>query len=194
MQRFKIFTESIADIKFLKDYIEEVFKINLPSDYFTPLGGKTGYKKGGNINALIKKNIENESETILIVDADNDFSKNTNEVALDFVEYNIPIHLFRFPNNTTDGNLEDIFSEIAVHKELMNCFLDYEKCVKAYPKKLNDSRIYSYLDMLLIESFKDEHGKDLRKEKYRNYRNTEHWDLHNEFLNPLKVFLTPFFE
>jgi hypothetical protein len=194
MQNFKIFTESIADIKFLKDYIEEIFKISLPTDSFIPLGGKTGYKKGGSINALIKKNIENEGETILIVDADNDFSKKTNEVALDFASYNIPIHLFRFPNNTTDGNLEDILSEIAVHKELMNCFLDYEKCVKAYPKKLNHSRIYSYLDMLLLNNSKDEHGKDLRLEADRNYRNTNHWDLHHVFLKPLKVFLTPFFE
>jgi hypothetical protein len=134
MQNFKIFTESIADIKFLKDFIEEIFKINLSTDYFIPLGGKTGYKKGGELNALIKKNIQNEGATILILDADNDFSKNTNEVGLDFARYNIPIHLFRFPNDKVDGNLEDILSEIAMHTELMNCFLDYEKCVKAYPK------------------------------------------------------------
>lgn len=191
MSNFRIFTESKADIKFLQDYIEEVFDLCLNEKIdFDTLGGRTGYKAGGKLKASIKENHENEKTTILIVDADAGFGKSKEEILSDFNTFGIQIALFQFPNDYEDGNIEDLLSKIAVDRKLMNCFLEYEKCVDAYPKKLNDSRIYSYLDMLLIDNFKDEHGKDLRKEEFRNYRNQNHWDLHHEFLNPLRAFLS----
>jgi hypothetical protein len=193
MLNFKIFAESKADIKFLQDYIAEVFQKIVEQEDFDTIGGRTGYKAGGELKASFRKNFDNDKKAILIVDADNDFAQSKNEILADFENYNIPILLFQFPNNSANGNIEDMLAEIAVDKKLMTCFQDYEKCVKAYPKKLNDSRIYSYLDMLLINNYEDEKRKDLRKEEFRNYRNASHWKLDNEFLNPLKKFLTPFF-
>jgi hypothetical protein len=194
MANFKIFAESKADIKFIQDYIAELFKEFLNEEDFDSIGGRTGYKAGGELKATFRKNYDNNKKSILIVDADDNFSQSKNEILADFEKYNIPILLFQFPNNAANGNLEDTLAEIAVDKKLMGCFRDYEKCVNAYPKKLNDSRIYSYLDMLLIDKYKDEKGKDLRKEEFRNYRNVNHWNLHHEFLNPLKEFLNPFFQ
>lgn len=193
MPNFKIFTESKADIKFLQDYVEEIFQMSLQQEDFDSIGGRTGYKAGGELKASFRKNLDNNKESILIVDADTNFKESKKEILADFEKYNIPIHLFQFPNDAANGNLEDLLAAIAVDKKLMVCFQDYEKCVNAYPKKLNDSRIYSYLDMLLIDNYKDEKGKDLRREEFRNYRNINHWNLHHEFLNPLKEFLTPFF-
>jgi hypothetical protein len=193
MPNFKIFTDSKADIKFLQDYVEEIFQIYLQHEDFDSIGGRTGYKAGGELKASFRKNLDNNKESILIVDADTNFKESKKEILADFEKYNIPIHLFQFPNDAANGNLEDLLAAIAVDKKLMVCFQDYEKCVNAYPKKLNDSRIYSYLDMLLIDNYKDEKGKDLRREEFRNYRNINHWNLHHEFLNPLKEFLTPFF-
>ncbi len=194
MPDFRIFTESKADIKFLSDYIAEAFNITLnEKNDFDTLGGRTGYKAGGKLNASIKQSYEDEKAIILIVDADIDFKESKNEILADFEKYNIPILLFQLPNNAANGNLEDMLAAVAVDKKLMVCFQDYEKCVNAYPKKLNDSRIYSYLDMLLIDNYKDEKGRDLRREEFRNYRNINHWNLHHEFLNPLKEFLNPFF-
>jgi hypothetical protein len=194
MPNFRIFTESIADVKFLKDYIEEVFTVTLSDEDFDTLGSWSGYKAGGNLKASIKQNTENEKINILILDADADFDSRRNEVTNDFGNYNTPINLFLFPTDAAHGNLEDLLAEAAVDRRLIDCFLEYEKCVALYPKKLNHSRIYAYLDMLLLDNFKDEHGKDLRTEANRNYRNKAHWELDHEALNPLKGFLTPFFQ
>ena len=194
MSNYRIFTESKADIKFLSDYIEDVFDISLEESDFDPLGSWSGYKPGGDIKASIKQNsVDDEKISILILDADNNFKQRQDNVLEDFRNFNISVSLFLFPNNSSNGNIEDLLSNIAVDRKLMDCFLEYEKCVKAYPKKLNDSRIYSYLDMLLIENYKDGKGRDLRREEFRNYKNEEHWNLQHEFLQPLKEFLNPFF-
>ena len=190
MNNFRIYTESKADTKFLKDYIQEIFSLALNDGDFDTLGGWSGYKVRGTLNASIQQNNLNEKISILILDADVDFKQRQQEVISDFQSFDIPFDLFFFPNNSSAGNLESLLAEIAADKKLMDCFLEYEKCVSLYPKKLNDSRIYSYLDMLLHENNKDENGKDLRKEENRNYRNQDHWNLHSTYLDPLKGFLT----
>lgn len=73
MNSFRIFTESKADIKFLKDYIEDVFHIALLNNDFDTLGSWSGYKTGGDIKASIKQNKEDEKLTVLILDADVNF-------------------------------------------------------------------------------------------------------------------------
>ncbi len=194
MQGFRIFTESKADIKFLKDYIEEIFGNTLSDAYFDPLGSWSGYKTGGNLIASIRQNHDDKKIPILILDADSDFKSREKEVIQDFKSYEIPAKLFLFPNHSANGNLETLLSEIAINRKIMNCFLEYETCVAGHPKPLNDSRIYSYLDMLLFPNPKDNNGKDLRKEEFRNYRNAEHWNLKHEYLNPLSQFLQPFLQ
>ena len=135
MPNFRIFTESKADIKFLKDYIEGVFNISLSDDDFDPLGSWSGYKAGGKVKASIQQNtIDNNKTSILVLDADKDFTQRQKDVLADFKKFNIPIYLFLFPNDAVKGNLEDLLVEIAVDKKLMACFIDYEKCVNAYPK------------------------------------------------------------
>ncbi|HEX3025133.1 MAG TPA: hypothetical protein VHP12_07975, partial [Chitinophagaceae bacterium] len=98
-----------------------------------------------------------------------------------------------FPNNNSNGNLEDVLSSITVRHDLIDCFQQYEQCVNHYPQKLNHSRIYSYLDMILYPNA-IVNGKDLRKEEFRNYRNHTHWNLHHEYLDPLYSFLSPYFQ
>ena len=117
MPNFRIFTESKADIKFLKDYIEEVFDVSLADGDFDPLGSWSGYKAGGSIKASIKQNAEDNKTTILILDADNNFNERQQEVINDFEVNNIPIQLFLFPNNNSSGALETILSEIAVERK-----------------------------------------------------------------------------
>lgn len=48
-------------------------------------------------------------------------------------------------------------------------------------------KIYGYLEALLGES---KSQKELIKEANRNYRNTQHWHLDTEYLDPLKLFLS----
>ena len=85
MSNFRIFTESKADVKFLKDFIEEVFAISLSKEDFDTLGGWSGYKEDGKIKALIRENtIDNEKISILILDADTDFALRQREIINDF--------------------------------------------------------------------------------------------------------------
>ena len=101
MPNYRIFTESKADIKFLSDYIEEVFDISLKESDFDPLGSWAGYKAGGGIKASIKQNTEDLKSTILILDADNSFNERQEIVINDFAANNIPIQLFLFPNKNS---------------------------------------------------------------------------------------------
>jgi hypothetical protein len=192
MQDFRIFTEGKADIKFLQDYITECLGKILPASNFDTLGSWSGYKAGGPLKLQIQECRDREQDILLVLDADLDFESRQKEVLDDFAGYGVPVKLFLFPNNNNPGNIETLLATIATDRALMDCFLKYEECVKLYPKKLNDARIYSYLDMLLHDNPKDQNGRDLRREEFRNYRNPAHWNLHHEYLQPLKDFLTPF--
>ena len=188
MQNFRIFTEGRGDVKFLKDYIEELFSITLQHSDFDTLGSWSGYKAGGSVKASIQQNHDDQKATILVPDADNSFENREVEILEDFKNYNIPISLFLFPDNNSGGNIESILAEIAVDRKIMDCYLEYEKCVNSHPKPLNHSRIYSYLDMVLhpnpiIDKI------DLRKQENINYKNRDHWNLHHASLIPLKNFL-----
>lgn len=191
MTQFRIFTESPADVKFLKDYINGVLGISLSDIHFDTLGGWAGYKTGGNIKASIKENNDDERITIIILDADTDFSARQQEVINDFKKYNIPIQLFLFPNNLNIGSLETLLSEIAVERGIINCFEQYEHCIQGYQAPVDKSKIFAYLDALLPKNAKNNNKKDVIKEENRNYLNEAHWNLNHEFLSPLKAFLLP---
>jgi len=192
MPNFRIFTESKADIKFLIDYIGEVFNIELnEKEDFDSLLGWSGYKSNGKIKASIKENsIDNEKISILILDADNNFLQRQKEVQSDFAGFNIPISLFLFPNNNSAGTLESILCEIATERQLIQCFEAYENCIAGHQTPVIKSKIFAYLDALLPSVNKRNDKNDLIQDHNRNYRNKLHWNLNHEFLNPLKEFLS----
>ncbi len=190
MKNFKIFTESDADVKFISDYIFEHFDVQITRDAFYVLNSWSGYKNA--INELAE-NSDNGSDTILILDADNDFIARQSEVINDFATYKIPVKLFLFPNDASDGNLENLLCEIATEREILVCFEAYEACIRGHEAPVIKSKVFAYLDALLTDKNKKGNKHDLIKEANRNYRNSAHWDLHHEYLQPLKAFLTPFF-
>lgn len=189
MRNFKIFTESKFDSKFIRDYFTEILSQTINEEEIGVLGSWSGYKTNKRPAAQIQENHDNRLKTVLILDADNDFHKRQTEIVEDFRRFGIDVELFLFPDNQSKGNLETVLSEIAVNRQIMDCFLDYEKCVNQYPKPLNDARIYTYLDMLLYPNAIVS-GIDLRRSENINYLNKNHWDLHHPKLNSLKNFLT----
>lgn len=50
-----------------------------------------------------------------------------------------------------------------------------------------NTKIYGYLETLLGET---KSQKELIKEANRNYENPQHWNLDDEYLEPLKKFLS----
>jgi hypothetical protein len=193
MPDFRIFTESKADIKFISDYILEHFNQPLAEADFYALNSWSGYKEDGDIIAAIRENNDNSNQTILILDADNDFAQRRAEVIRDFQRYNIPVNLFLFPNNSLNGNLETMLSVIAFDRKLIGCFEAYEQCIQGYQLPVVKAKIYSYLYALLEPKYKQGGKDDLLKDENRNYRNRAHWDLHHPYLKPLHDFLSPFF-
>jgi hypothetical protein len=193
MLDLKIFTESKADVKFLKDYIEEVFTIPLSDNNFDTLGSWSGYKAGGNLKASIEQNHKDDHKiTILILDADTDFNSRREEILHDFSEYEVPINLFLFPNNNLAGTLETILCEIAIERSIINCFENYESCIVGYEAPVTKSKVFAYLDALLPEKHKKNDRNDLIQDKNRNYRNATHWNLNHVYLLPLREFLQSF--
>jgi hypothetical protein len=192
MQNFRIFTESKADVKFLKDYIEGTLGFPVTDEYFDTLGSWSGYKTGGVLKKSFIENQENDNISIVILDADNNIEDRRNEVLKDFTEFNTAIELFLFPNNSDNGELENLLAKIAKERKLIECFEGYEKCIEGYERPVNKSKIFAYLDALLPHNNKDNNKKDLIQEANRDYRNISHWDLNHEYLNPLKEFLSKF--
>jgi len=189
MQAFKIYTEGVADIKFIKDFVAEHFDTDIPDDLFHLLKSWNGYKTDGHPIASIQENFDAGKQTILILDADNSFAQRNKDVIKDFENYKMPIHLFLFPNNAHEGCLENMLCEIAVERKLFNCFEAYQACIAGYQMPTIKDKIYAYLDALLIV-------KDKSQAQFasRNYRNPAHWNLQHEYLSPLHQFLEPFFK
>lgn len=129
----------------------------------------------------------------MILDADVNIESRRKEVVEDFVKYNTPIKLFLFPNDAHNGALENILCEIATKKDILACFDKYEECIEGHETPVIKSKVFAYLDALLLSKYKKNDKHDLIQEKNRNYRNAEHLDLQHAYLNPLKEFLTPFF-
>jgi hypothetical protein len=192
--KVKFFVEDKAHVKFLIDYIEEHFQFSLTDADFYKLSSWSGYKEGGKAFPDYEQNTNNDIINITILDADNNPEGRRNIVKSDFDMLNIRSHLFLFPNDNLVGAIETMLSEIAVDRKIIRCFETYERCIEGYQKPVKKSKIFAYLDALLEEKYKKTNRKDLLQEQNRNYRNTEHWNLNHEYLQPLYDFLIPFFE
>ena len=194
MAGFRIFTESIADIVFIRQYIQTSFNVTLSEADFFPLKSWSGYKAGGSVSPDIQLAHDSEMAVILILDADNDFAQRQAEVMGDFQVYNIPVNLFLFPNNNEFGNLEMLLCSIAIKQDILRCFEGYEACITNYELPVTKSKIFAYLDALLPAKHKKNDKLDLIQERNRNYQNLAHWNLHHEYLTPLQNFLQPFLQ
>ncbi|WP_338075855.1 DUF3226 domain-containing protein [Brachyspira hampsonii] len=94
-------------------------------------------------------------------------------------------NIFLFPNNNSLGTLEDLLSNIAVIKDIINCFDKYTNCITSIPETVipaKKAKIYAYL-----ESIKSYDKKTIKEDK-RDYTNNNLWNLNDKYLNPLKEF------
>ncbi len=119
--------------------------------------------------------------------------------------------IFLFPNNQDDGDLETLLLEIAKHKEIIQCFKRYLKCIeckcigiKEHYKPIKNIRknmLYAYLEALGLENLTktnidvfDSKGKikEKYKEEYEKLKEVIDFSLNS--LIPLKDFLGQFAE
>ncbi|WP_367758500.1 DUF3226 domain-containing protein [Helicobacter pylori] len=109
--------------------------------------------------------------------------------------------IFLFPNNQDDGDLETLLSEIANHKEFINCFESYLDCIKKKEhckpiKNIRKSMWYAYLEALGLEDLYtkknifDNTGGKVKNEYEEDYEKLKKAiKFESELLNPLKNFL-----
>lgn len=203
MKRFQIIVEGDADKKFFEDYYQHVFGEKAPKGSITHPGkdGDTGgYQKLKSEDAIgvMRQNTDMGGINLVIFDADEDTESRRAELLAIKEEFGVEFELFLLPNNKDVGALEDLLENIINpnNQPVMVCWQTYEEKLREVriPSKTpptltipaKKTKIYAYLETLLGKSRSQ---KKLIKDANRNYKNTQHWNLDAEYLEPLKEFL-----
>lgn len=131
----------------------------------------------------------NDDETNLIIfDADNNYNNLKTNIENQINQLNIPkknYEIFLLPNDKDSGNLETLIEKIAVHKEILNCFDSYTKCIEGLKNKNESLQLPTGKDKVFayMQSF----GFNNRKSD--KFDLSPYVDFENEYLDPLKNFL-----
>ena len=192
-----IYVEGINDAKFLQDYIKYKFNFNreLKKDIII-LGTNAIGELEKNIQNF-KKNTDYKKENLIIFDANGEygnFSKKLEELNKFKTNNSLECEIFLIPNHSDNGNIEDLLENIInpANKKIFECFEKYQDCLKQDKRffvPIKKTKIYAYIDTLITNRKEDYKAK----EKDRDYRNFNHWNLNNEYLNPLFSFLSKYF-
>ncbi|WP_187911938.1 DUF3226 domain-containing protein [Helicobacter pylori] len=212
-----IFVEGSRDKVFLEVYL--YFLGNFPTKNF-----KVKNIKGK--DNLSKRLLETEkyAKTLIIFDADKDYKSNKKEILKVVSKTKQTIseeQIFLFPNNQDDGDLETLLLEIAEHKEIIQCFKRYLKCIECKCigikehhgpiKNIRKNMLYAYLEVFGLEKFFqyewdinskenqkkiiiDDEGKIKEKHQEEYEKLKEVIDFNSNSLIPLKNFLGQFAE
>lgn len=203
MKRFQIIVEGDADKKFFEDYYHHIFGGKAPKSSITHPGkdGDTGgYQKLKSEDAIgvMRQNTDMGGINLVIFDADEDTEARRSELLVIKEEFGVEFELFLLPNDKDAGALEDLLENILNpnNQPVMDCWQTYEEKLREVriPSKTpptltipaKKTKIYAYLETLLGKSRSQ---KKLIKDANRNYKNTQHWNLDAEYLEPLKEFL-----
>lgn len=206
MKRFQIIVEGDADKKFFEDYYHNIFGEKAPKGSITHPGkdGDTGgYQKLKSEDAIgvMRQNTDMGGINLVIFDADEDTEARRSELLVIKEEFGVEFELFLLPNDKDAGALEDLLENIinSNNQPVMDCWQTYEEKLREVriPSKTpptltipaKKTKIYAYLETLLGKSRSQ---KKLIKDANRNYKNTQHWSLDEEYLEPLKEFLVKY--
>ncbi|GAA9697240.1 hypothetical protein VN0004_02260 [Helicobacter pylori] len=145
-------------------------------------------------------------------ESDAGFDNKLKHIRKEFKEKGIDFpkeQIFLFPNNQDNGDLETLLLEIAEHKEIIQCFKRYLKCIECKCigikehhgpiKNIRKSKWYTYLEALGLENLTktnidvfDDKGKIKEKYKEEYKKLKEVIDFNSSSLVPLKNFLGQF--
>lgn len=198
---YHIFVEGTADKTFVIQLVESLFGDGTCSDeHVTATNGRSSLMSPSTQQTYI--NIMNRTKAdgginLVIFDADDNPDIYRNEIEAWKKKHSVDFELFLLPDNSSCGALEDLLEKIInpENQPIMDCWKNYEtnlKKVKLPWKKeqltlpAKKTKIYAYLEVLLGPSKSE---KEKIKEKSRNYKNSNHWDLESIQLHPLTEFL-----
>nr|WP_120921233.1 DUF3226 domain-containing protein [Helicobacter pylori] len=206
-----IFVEGPSDKVFLEVYL--YFLGNFPIKNF-----KVKDVKGKDNLSKRLLEIEKYDKTLIIFDADEDYESNKKEILKVVSKTKQTIseeQIFLFPNNQDDGDLETLLLKIAKHKEIIQCFKRYLKCIECKCigikechkpiKNIRKNMLYAYLEVFELQKFFqykwdtnnkkneeniiiDDKGKIKEKYKEEYEKLKEAIDFNSNSLIPLKNF------
>ena len=187
----KVFVEGIADKKFITDYLRHL-NIGYPNNFeIIPTGG--GWTKLPNLDNQFIENTNDNGINLIIFDSNNDPKQRRTDILDSKDSLGIDFELFLLPDNQNSGDLEILLFNIInpKHQIIFDCFEKYQACLgnnsqRPYRIPTLKTKIYAYQDTLLSKR-----NSDMAKEDSRDYRNPDHWNLDDKYLEPLKKFLSP---
>ncbi|NHB37495.1 DUF3226 domain-containing protein [Helicobacter pylori] len=212
-----IFVEGPSDKVFLEVYLYFLEDLPIKNFKVKDVKGKDNLSK-----RLLE--IEKYDKTLIIFDADKDYESNKKEILKVVSKTKQTIseeQIFLFPNNQDDGDLETLLLEIAKHKEIIQCFKRYLKCIECKCigikechgpiKNIRKNMLYAYLEVFELQEFFqyewdtnnkkneekiiiDDKGKIKEKHKEEYEKLKEVIDFNSNSLIPFKNFLGRFAE
>lgn len=220
-----ILVEGKGDQKFIADFLEEHYDVYLKrerrsesnNNAFKADGVVLFYTNGiGNFKKfaqILQLNSEKGGHNLAIFDADypdsyqkhGGFQARLTHLQQQANQAGVGVNFYLFPNHKDDGDLEILLENIIfpANKVIFDCWQQYEKAIRQLKNPHNNNepftissrktKIYAYLECLLPNTVE---GKKLVKDPHRNYRNKQHWELHNDknqYIRALKAFLDKYF-
>ena len=203
MKRFLIIVEGDADKKFIQDYYHHLFGEEAPENSIIHSGknsdtGGLGKLKSEETLQALRQNTDQGGVNLVIFDADENPAERRAELLAIKEAYGVEFELFLLPNDKDAGALEDLLENIINpdNQPVMNCWQTYEgelakvriptKTPPTLTIPAKKTKIYAYLETLLG---KTRSQKELIKDRNRNYKNTQHWNLEAKYLEPLREYL-----
>ena len=172
----RIIVEGDSDKKFLESYLKYLNITNYTK--IVAIGGKDN----------IVNHIELKKEDFIIIfDADDDYDESKINIENQLEKLDIQNDkIFLFPNNKDTGNLETLIEKIAIYKEVLQCYDNYESCIDSLINQIPNlkhqakkSKVFAYMSGF---GFKN-------NIKAEDFDLTPYVDFDNIYLNDLKNFL-----
>lgn len=178
----RIFVEGKDDKRFLEAYLNH---LSFDAQKF-PVASIDGGDNTDELREKAGRAIAEGQKVLVIFDANSDPAGAREKIAGALRE--LPYDHFLFPNDQSNGALEDLLEKIInpEHQAIFDCFEEYKKCIasksKDYKAPSHKAKIYAY-----------QWTNGLRKEERdrgNRHFDPDYWDFDSEALEPLKDFLS----
>lgn len=176
-----VYVEGGDDRAFLDSLLNRLDITNVEIDL---IGGGVHHLR--TIKPNLRKRRDAGNQIAVVLDANSDFSRRSDELLKCKDRFGLPIdRFFLLPNHSKPGSLETLLERMAVtsHRRIYECFDNYRSCLQHFDESYilpnPKARIYAYCEAL---------GENTRGSE-RDYSDPSHWNLDVPVLNPLKQFL-----